>query len=271
MSRGRRPGLRRVAVPVAVLPVLLLAGCAAEQEQGGTTSAGSGGTASAVTGSVNVFAAASLTDAFTELAEQFEAEHPEVSVLLSVGASSSLAQQVLAGAPADVFAAASPATMAVVTDAGAATDPQVFVRNRLEIAVPPDNPGQVTGLADLADPDLTIALCAPQVPCGAAAAQAFAASGLEPAPDTLEQDVKAALSKVVLGEVDAALVYRTDVLAAGDEVRGIAFPEAEQAVNDYPLVALEQAPNPAAASAFVTYVLSPEGQQVLADAGFERP
>jgi molybdate transport system substrate-binding protein len=224
-----------------------------------------------MTGTVKVFAAASLTDAFTRIAEQFERDNPDVTVMLSFGGSSSLAQHILAGAPVDVFAAASPATMQVVTEAGEAVDPRVFVRNRLQIAVPPDNPGQVTGLADFAKQDLTLALCAPEVPCGAAAAKVFTATGIQPAPDTLEQDVRAALSKVVLGEVDAALVYLSDVLAAGEDVVGIGFPEAEQAMNDYPLAVLEDAPNRGAAGAFVAYVLSSEGQQVLADAGFERP
>ena len=248
---------------------LLLGGCGAADT---APSAGAGaGESDDVTGTVTVFAAASLTGAFTEIGEQFEADHPGVTVVFSFGASSGLAQQVVAGAPADVFAAASPATMQVVTDAGDAADPQVFVRNRLQIAVPPDNPGGVTGLADFGRSELTLALCAEEVPCGAAAAKVFTATGIQPAPDTLEQDVKAALSKVVLGEVDAALVYRTDVLAAGTDVRGLSFPEADQAVNDYPLVALSGAPNPVAADAFVAHVLSDEGQQVLADAGFDRP
>ena len=252
-----------------LLAALLLAGCGAA-DTAPSAAAGAGGSDD-VTGTVTVFAAASLTGAFTEIGEQFEADHPGVTVVFSFGASSGLAQQVVAGAPADVFAAASPATMQVVTDAGDAADPQVFVRNRLQIAVPPDNPGGVTGLADFGRSELTLALCAEEVPCGAAAAKVFTATGIQPAPDTLEQDVKAALSKVVLGEVDAALVYRTDVLAAGTDVRGLSFPEADQAVNDYPLVALSGAPNPAAADAFVAHVLSDEGQQVLADAGFDRP
>jgi molybdate transport system substrate-binding protein len=220
---------------------------------------------------VDVFAAASLTEAFERIGRDFEQAHPGTTVVLNLGASSALAQQVVAGAPADVFAAASPATMRTVTDAGDAAEPRTFARNALEIAVPPDNPGGVTGLADLADPDLTIALCAPAVPCGAAAQQVFEAAGLRPAPDTLEQDVKAALAKVRLGEVDAALVYRTDVLSAGDEVDGIAFPEAEQAVNDYPIAALDAAPDAEAAAAFVEHVLSEAGQRVLADAGFLAP
>ena len=223
-----------------------------------------------VSGTISVFAAASLTGAFTEIGAAFEAAHPGTRVAFNFGASSALAQQVLSGAPADVFAAASPATMQTVVDAGDAADPRVLGRNRLQIAVPVDNPAGVTGLADLARPELTIALCAPKVPCGAAAEKAFAVAGLTAAPDTLEQDVKAALSKVVLGEVDAALVYRTDVLAAGDQVRGIAFPEADRAVNDYPIATTTEAENPVGAAAFVTYVLT-DGQRVLVDAGFDRP
>ena len=218
---------------------------------------------------VHVFAAASLTEAFGTIAREFEAAHPGTTVTLNLGASSALAQQVLSGAPADVFAAASPATMQTVVDAGQADGPQVFVRNTLTIAVPKGNPGRVRGLADFADEDRTLALCAEQVPCGAAAVQVLAAAGVEAAPDTLEQDVRAALSKVRLGEVDAALVYRTDVLAAAGEVEGIEFPEAREAVNDYLLAPLGSAPNPSGAEAFAEHVLSEKGQQVLAQAGFE--
>lgn len=220
---------------------------------------------------VTVFAAASLTEAFTQLGSQFEAAHPGTTVTFSFAGSSALAQQILAGAPADVFAAASPSTMQLVVDAGDATAPQVFARNQLEIAVPAGNPGRVTGLADFATPSLTIALCAPQVPCGAAAAKAFAAVGVTPAPDTLEPDVKAALAKVSLGEVDAALVYRTDVRAAGDRVTGIPFSGAAQASNAYPVATLAQAPHPQAAAAFAAFVLSPQAQRVLASVGFDRP
>lgn len=228
--------------------------------------------APAVSGDVVVFAAASLTESFTQIAEGFEAANPNATVTLNFGASSALAQQIISGAPAGVFASASPATMAQVTGNGDADgEPTVFMRNRLEIAVPAGNPGDVSGLADFAEEDLTIALCAEQVPCGAAALRAFEAAGITPAPDTLEQDVKATLTKVELGEVDAAVVYRTDVIAAGDTVEGIEFPEAAEAVNDYPIVTLAAAPNPEAAQAFVGYVLSEEGQQVLADAGFDGP
>ena len=144
-------------------------------------------------GTVTVLAAASLTEAFTTLGEQFEAAHPGTTVTFSFGSSATLAAQAVQGAPADVLAAASTATMATVTDAGAAADPVDVATNTLEIAVPPGNPGGVRGLADLADPDLRVALCAPQVPCGAGAEQVLRAAGVTAAPDTLESDVKAVL------------------------------------------------------------------------------
>ncbi|MEO3785320.1 molybdate ABC transporter substrate-binding protein [Actinocorallia sp. B10E7] len=220
---------------------------------------------------VTVFAAASLTEAFTTLGAEFEDGHPGVKVRFNFGSSATLAQQLVRGAPADVFAAASPATMKTVTDASLAGNPAVFARNRLEIAVPSADPGGVDELRDLADPKVKVALCAEQVPCGAAAAKALDAAGLDVTPVTLEQDVKAALTKVVLGEVDAALVYRTDVIAAGGKVKGIAFPEADQAVNDYPVAALKDAPSSALATEFVTLVLAEQGRTVLTEAGFEVP
>lgn len=268
-----RPG---TLVALAVAAVLTLTACGGEtaapgSSPSGRTSGAPSSSAPVVTGTLTVFAAASLTGAFEQIGAAFEAANPGTTVTFNFGGSSALAQQIVGGARADVFAAASPATMKTVTDAGDAGPSEVFVRNRLEIAVPADNPGAVTGVADFARDDLTIALCAPEVPCGAAAAKVFAVTGITAKPDTLEQDVKAALTKVTLGEVDAALVYRTDVLAAGDQVKGIEFPEAQQAVNDYPIAPLTGAPNAAAAAAFVAYVRSPEGQQVLADAGFDSP
>ena len=263
---------RRLLAALAAV-ALLLAGCGSGAGDGGAPGAAvTGAAGQELSGEVVVFAAASLTDTFTELGAAFEAAHPGVTVSFGFGGSSALAAQVAAGAPADVFAAASPSTMQTVVDAGAAAgEPTVFVRNVLQVVVPAGNPAGVTGLADLADPDLAVALCAPEVPCGVAAEKVFAAAGLTPSPDTLEQDVKAVLTKVELGEVDAALVYRTDVLAAGDAVEGIEVAEAEQAVNDYPLVVLAEAPNPDAAAAFVDLVLSQDGQDVLTGAGFRAP
>jgi molybdate transport system substrate-binding protein len=244
----------------------LLAAC-------GTSEAGGGGGSSAsqgkLGGTVTVFAAASLTDAFTELGDRLEEVNPALEVRFSFAGSSALARQIVQGAPADLFASANPEQMTVVIDAGlAAADPEVFTENVLEIVVPAGNPGGVTGIQDFADPDLVLAVCAPAVPCGAAADQVFAAAGVTPVPDTEEEDVRAGLTKVQLGEVDAALVYASDVRSAGSDVEGIPFPEAEKAVNEYPLCLLEDAPNPAAARAFADLVLSDVGRQALADAGF---
>ena len=247
-----------------LVAAVLLAGCAdgADEE---ATDGGLGGT-------LTVFAAASLTDVFTELGERLEADHPDLDVRFNFAGSSQLAAQIGQGAPADVFASAAEPQMAVVTDAGLADgDPVVFTENVLEIAVPEGNPADVGGLAYFGRAELTLAVCAPEVPCGAAADDVFAAAGISAQPDTLEEDVRAALTKVQLGEVDAALVYATDVLAAGDRVEGIAFPEAEQAVNRYPICALAAAPNPEAARAFLELVTSDAGQRALTDAGFRAP
>ncbi|MFC9894322.1 molybdate ABC transporter substrate-binding protein [Nocardia sp. NPDC127579] len=254
--------MKRMAM-VAAVAAALVSGCGIDN-----TAAPAG----QVTGKVTVFAAASLTEAFTELGKRFEAAHPGAEVVFSFGASSALAQQVRQGAPADVFASAAPKNMQQVVDAGDITaTPVTFVRNRLEIAVPKGNPGRITGLADFGKSELKLALCAEQVPCGAAATTVFQAAGVTPRPDTREADVKAVLTKVTLGEVDAALVYRTDVRAAGDRVEGIDFPESGRAVNDYPIAPLTKAPNPATAAAFVEFIRSEPARAVFADAGFDLP
>ena len=255
--------------PLGTVLVLLLAGCGGAADDG--AAAAPAPSAAELGGTLTVFAAASLTDVFTDLGERFEADHPGLDVQFNFAGSSALATQLTQGAPADVFASANEAQMAVVTDAGLADDPQVFAANVLQLAVPAGNPAGVTDLTDLAREELAVALCAPQVPCGAAAEDVLAAAGVTAAPDTLEEDVRAALTKVELGEVDAALVYTTDVTAAGDAVEGIDVPEAEQAVNDYPIAVLADAPDPEAATAFVELVRSEEGQQALADAGFRTP
>ncbi|MGN9845926.1 molybdate ABC transporter substrate-binding protein [Nonomuraea sp. H19] len=238
----------------------------------GLSGCGSGGSATSEgVKEVNVFAAASLTGTFTELGKTFEAAHPGTTVRFNFGSSATLAQQITQGAPADVFAAASPATMKIVTDASAASAPVTFVRNKLQIAVPAGNPAKVDRLQDLADPKVKVALCAEQVPCGAAAVKALGAAGVKVTPVTLEQDVKATLTKVELGEVDAALVYKTDVIASAGKVRGIDFPEAGQAINDYPIAVLAKAPAGGPAEEFVDLVLSRQGKDVFAKAGFEVP
>nr|WP_311932091.1 molybdate ABC transporter substrate-binding protein [Microbispora sp. H11081] len=253
------------AVAAVLVAVSCLTACGSSPGTAAPAS-GSGGPAS-----LTVFAAASLTETFTELGRRFESAHSGTEVTFSFGSSATLAQQITQGAPADVFAAASPATMKTVTDAGLASAPAVFARNTLQIAVPEDNPAKIESLGDLAGPQVKVALCAEQVPCGAAAVKALDAAGVEVTPVTLEQDAKATLTKVRLGEVDAALVYRTDVIASGGKVRGIDFPEANQAVNDYPIAALTEAPAADLARQFVDLVLSREGRDVLTTAGFQVP
>jgi len=242
---------------------VICAGC------GSPASPSSGGRPS---GTLTVFAAASLTDVFTALGKELKADIPGLDVRFNFAGSSALATQLTQGAPADVFASADEAQMKVVTDAGLqAQDPAIFTENVLEIAVPKGDPGHVTGLADFAKPDLALAICAPDVPCGAAAQTVFHAAGITAVPDTEEEDVKAALTKVQLGEVDAALVYATDVQAAGSEVTGIPFPEAEKAINRYPICRLRAAQNPKAAQAFLDLVRSDAGQKALTAAGFRTP
>jgi molybdate transport system substrate-binding protein len=252
--------------------VLTLAGCAGGSPAATGPESSSSSSGAHLSGTLTVFAASSLTGVFGELGKQLTKDNPGLDVRFNFAASSALATQLTQGAPADVFASANTAQMAVVTKAGLPDGaPAVFTENVLEIAVPTGNPGHVTGLADFAKPQLTLAVCAPDVPCGAAANQVFAAAGVQARPDTEEEDVKAALTKVQLGEVDAALVYATDVRAAGADVEGIPFPEAEKAVNQYPICALKGAPNPAAARAFVALVRSATGQAALTAAGFRTP
>jgi molybdate transport system substrate-binding protein len=262
--------MRAALAGMTALAVAGIAGCGADNDAGSSpnTGASSGGS----TGGITVFAAASLTESFTQIGRDFEAANPGTTVKFNFGGSSALATQINQGAPADVFASAAPKNMQTVTDAGNAEGtPTTFVKNQLVIAVPKGNPKGVKTLADLAMPGVKVALCAAEVPCGAAATKALAAAKVKVTPVTLEQDVKAALSKVKLGEVDAALVYRTDAKAASSDVEGIEFPESASAINDYPIVVLKNAPNKAAAQAFITYVLSDKGKTVLTAAGFQGP
>jgi len=259
--------VKKVLAAIALTAMLAACGDSSAEPPAASTPSGPG-----VTGSLTVLAAASLTESFNRIGKDFEAANPGVKVTLSYGGSSSLAQQITSGAPADVFASASPATTKTVTDAGDASgDPTVFVRNQLVIAVPKGNPKGIKGLSGLTGAGLKVALCAEQVPCGAAAKKALDAAGVKLTPVTEEQDVKAALSKVKLGEVDAALVYRTDAKAASSNVDGIEFPESAGAINDYPIVALKSAPNAAAATAFVSFVQTGPELTVLTDAGFQKP
>ncbi|MDQ2722512.1 MAG: molybdate ABC transporter substrate-binding protein [Actinomycetota bacterium] len=262
---------RTLAVTALSATAVTLTACSSSSTPAAPTPASPTSAALTVTGTVTVLAAASLQDSFTTLGKQFEAAHPGTQVKLSFGASSALAQQINQGAPADVFASAAPTNMKQVTDAGGAAAPKNFVKNVMEIAVPPSNPAKVNGVSDLAKSNVKVALCQPQVPCGAVAAQVFKNAQVTVKPVTLEQDVKSTLTKVQLNEADAGVVYTTDVLAAGTKVTGIPIPADVNASTEYPIAALSKAPNSAGAQAFVDYVLSPAGQTVLTAAGFEKP
>jgi molybdate transport system substrate-binding protein len=262
---------RFVVILTAGLVGVGLAACGSGGSSTGSSGTASTPSSSSVSGAITVFAAASLKDSFTTLGQQFEAAHPGVKVTFSFAASSALATQITSGAPADVFASASTKNMDQVVAAGAASSPKVFAKNVMEIAVPPSNPGKVTGVSSLASPSVTSALCQPQVPCGATAAKVFTNAKITVKPVTLEPDVKAVLSKVQLGEVDAGVVYVTDVLAAGDKVKGVQIPANVNASTSYPIAALTKSANATTASAFADYVLSPAGAKVLAAAGFQKP
>ena len=269
--------MRRFALTMAALAAVAVAGCSSSST---TTTSAPAATASsspaasspaAATGTITVFAASSLMGTFTEIGKQFEAAHPGDTVKFSFGASSTLATQITSGAPADVFASAAPKNMDTVVSAGDASNPQNFAKNTAEIAVPPSNPASVTSVNDLAKSSVKVALCEPQVPCGVVAAEVFKNAGIKVTPVTLQPDVKSVLTQVELGNVDAGVVYVTDVKAAGSKVKGVTIPASQNASTLYPIAAISGSKEMAIAQAFVAYVLSPAGQQVLAAAGFEKP
>ena len=271
-ARRTRRTLQLAGASVAALLALSACSSSDDDSSASTKSDTSSSPSPKLSGPVTVFAAASLKESFTTLKADFEKAHPGTKVNFSFGGSDTLAAQITSGAPADVFAAASAKTMATVTDKkDTATTPATFVRNQLEIATLPGNPDKVTSLKDLTNSSLKVVLCDRTVPCGAAAQKALDAGKLKLTPVSYEEDVKSALNKVVLKEADAAVVYKTDVKAAGDKVEGVEFPESADAVNDYPIALLKNAPNPTVAKAFIALVQSAEGQQVLNEAGFLKP
>jgi molybdate transport system substrate-binding protein len=239
----------------------------------GLTVAACGGAQTATSGQqripVTVFAAASLNNVFTKLEPQFEAANPRADLRFNFGGSSDLAQQIVHGAPAEVFASANETQMKVVQNAGkVAGTPEPFVTNVLTIVVPPGNPKNIHSFADLAKPGVTEVVCAPQVPCGAATQKIEKDTHITLSPASEEQDVLAVLSKVQAGVADAGLVYVTDARSAAGKVQEINFPEASKAVNTYPITAVKDAPHAELAQAFVTFIHSPAAQQQFATAGF---
>jgi len=248
--------------------IVLLAGsvaaCGDDADRGG----GAGGGETTLT----VYAAASLTATFTEIGQEFEKAHDGVTVEFSFGGSSDLVAQLQEGAPADVFASADTANMDKLTADGlAADDPQDFASNTLEIATPPGNPAGIASFDDLAEDGVQVVVCAPEVPCGAATVRAEEAAGVTLDPVSEEQSVTDVLGKVTSGEADAGLVYVTDVIAAGDAVTGVPFPESGSVVNTYPIVALEDSDHGDLAREFVELVLGDTGRSILEEAGFAQP
>jgi molybdate transport system substrate-binding protein len=264
--------LTPVLAALAAASVLLLCGCGAgDQDRNAPSTTGPPNAEAELSGELTVFAAASLAGAFDELAARFEERHPGLEVLPVVyDGSSTLAAQLREGAPADVFAAADEDTMQKVTDAGVAAGPQAFATNTLVLVMPAGNPGGVEGLRDLADDSVRAVLCAPEVPCGAASRKLLSRAGVSVTPASLEQNVTAVLTKVEAGEADAGLVYATDVLGR-DGVESLVPDGAADVVNRYPIAAMTDSMNAEAARAFADFVLSEQGQEVLARHGFGGP
>lgn len=248
----RRPTYGRASVAVGLLLASTLTGCSDDS-----------------TTTVRVLAAASLTDVFTELGEQYEADHEGVEVEFSFGSSTDLAEQAADGAPGEVLATADATAMAVAEDAGVVASPETFATNALVIVTPPDNPAGIATLEDLSG--ATWVRCADGAPCGRVALAVLGGAGIESEPDSLEEDVRATLDKVISGEADAGLVYASDAAAAGDDVTAIPIEGAEEHLASYLVAALDQADDRELAEDWVDLVTGAEGRAALADAGFGPP
>jgi molybdate transport system substrate-binding protein len=268
-----RDGVRRCAGRFGALVSLWLVasaavtGCAPADDKSGPRTPAAGDESTVV-----VFAAASLKPAFTAIGEQFTTAHPGSQIEFSFAGSADLVTQLTQGAPADIFASADTTTMDRAATAGLLSGAPVdFAANTLEIVVAPGNPKGVTSVKDLAQPGLLVVTCAPQVPCGSATRTVQRAAGVALNPVSEESQVTDVLNKVRSGQADAGLVYVTDVIAAGDAVTGVAFPESAAAVNTYPVALLKDSPHPDLARTFIDLVTGAAGQQILAGFGFGKP
>jgi len=224
-------------------------------------------------GSINVLAASSLTKGFTALAQQFESAHAGSHVNLSFASSSTLAEQIQNGAPADVFASADQKNMAKLQAAGAVTGtPVVFAKNQMEIAVAPGNPKHIATVADLAQSGLIVAMCAAEAPCGKYADQLLEQDHVTLTPKSRELDAKSTLAKVASGDADAAIVYVTDVKGSKSDVDGVEIPAGQNVIATLPIAALKDAKNDALAEAWVEFVTSSAAEKTLQEQyGFLAP
>jgi molybdate transport system substrate-binding protein len=272
--RGRRTLLAVVFVLIALLAAACSSSSSSTAAAPSSTpaAAGSASAAGKVTGTVVVFAATSLKDAFDKIGAQFEAANPGVTVKFNYNGSSSLATSITQGAPADVFASAATKNMKTVTDASlTSSTPKVFAANTGEIMVEKGNPKHITSVSQLANSAIKVVVCAPEVPCGAVATAIFKNAGVTVKPVSQETNVGGVVTKVTLGEADAGIVYVTDVKANEGKAAGVTIPANQNDVTEYPIAELKDAPNAAGAAAFMSYVLGPQGQAVLASFGFQPP
>ena len=269
-QRGTR-SLRGGLAAVTLVGVLASAcGSSSTSSSSGTTTSASS-TATPVTGTLNVFAAASLTEAYNQAKTALVAANPSLNLTYNFAGSNALVAQIQQGAPADVFASADTKNMDTLVKAGLVETPTTFAKNKLEIAVAPGNPKRIAGLADLARPDVTVVLEAPGVPAGDYTRQVLAAQTITVHPKSLETDVKSALAKVTSGEADATVVYVTDVAAAGAKVEGVTVPDADQPNITYPIAVVKATKNHAGAQGFLDSAVSGEVQKALVAAGFLPP
>ncbi len=260
------------ALAAAVVLTAALASCASPDNVSVASTDPANTSAVEPSGTLTVFAAASLKQTFTDLATRFESAHPQAKVSLSFDGSSTLASQIIQGAPADVFASADTQTMAKLSDAAlTAEEPVDFASNVLTLAVPASNPANIAAFSDAAKPGVKLVVCASQVPCGAAAQADADAAGLNLTPVSEELSVTSVLGKVTSGEADAGLVYVTDAKSAGDQVKTIALNLAQPTVNEYPITEVKGSQNPELAAAFIALTTGPEGQKILQEAGFGAP
>jgi molybdate transport system substrate-binding protein len=260
MVRSRSRSRIRSAVVLLVVAVLAAA-C------GGKQASGSSATASPT--KLKVFAAASLAAAFTKLGSDFTTTHPGTKVTFNFAGSQALATQIQQGAPADLFASADTSNMTKVKSL--VDTPQNFASNLLQIVVANGNPKGITGLQDLARKDLKVVLAGPTVPAGKYASQALSAQHVTVKPVSLEDNVKAVVTKVSLGEADAGIVYVTDVTAGSIKVEGVDIPKGQNVTATYPIAVVTASKHAQDAQAFMDLVRSPRGQGVLQSFGFLPP